>query len=95
MTERTVDGALVASCGFYCGSCPTYRQGDCLGCRQTPDNECFTHQCVTRRGVDFCGACWRFPCETLLTREKVTVLDKAWLQWKIREREDEAREGTA
>lgn len=76
---------LVGACGFYCGSCPTYLRGDCPGCRDTVDNPCFTYVCATRRGVDFCGACSAFPCEDLLTREKVTVVDKAWLRWKQRE----------
>lgn len=94
MTGRTVESALVASCGFYCGSCPTYREGDCPGCRQTQHNACFTYQCVARQGLDFCGECRRFPCETVLTREKVTVLDKAWLQWKLRERQEGSGERT-
>lgn len=29
-----------------------------------------------------CGACERFPCDTIMTRLHSTVLDPAWLRWK-------------
>ena len=44
--------------------------------------DCFTRDCVTQKGLPFCGACELFPCDTILTRERCTVLDKAWLRWK-------------
>ncbi len=78
---------LIGCCGFYCGSCPTYRQGACRGCRAAhAPGDCFTHTCVTRRGLRFCGECADFPCADILTREKATVLDRGWLEWKKSER---------
>ena len=85
MREEGFSATLVSACGFYCGSCPTYSRGDCLGCRDDAENQCFTQACVEDKGLHFCGECDEFPCRTLLTREKVTVLDKRWLQWKARE----------
>ena len=35
-------------------------------------------------GLDFCGQCQHFPCDTIMTRPHVTVLDKDWLAWKKR-----------
>lgn len=44
--------------------------------------DCYTRDCVLGRGIPFCGACAEFPCETILTKERCTVLDKDWLRWK-------------
>jgi RimJ/RimL family protein N-acetyltransferase len=38
--------------------------------------------------LDFCGACTAFPCETILTKDRCTVLDKDWLRWKRQSRND-------
>ena len=78
-----MDENLLGKCGFYCGSCPTYRSGDCLGCMEEhQQGDCFTRDCVLKQGIDFCGSCKRFPCEDLMTRPRATVLDKDWLRWK-------------
>lgn len=73
-------------CGFCCGICPTYASGECAGCDTAHrPGDCFTRDCVEKRGVAFCTLCRDFPCDGLLRREKATVLDKAWLQWKQQE----------
>lgn len=78
---------LIGKCGFYCGSCPTFISGECRGClEEHEDGDCFTRDCTIRHSLDFCGKCSYFPCETILTAERCTVLDKAWLQWKKKEK---------
>lgn len=79
---------LIGKCGFYCGSCPTYAAGACAGCRSAHGvGDCFTFDCVDRQGVAYCGLCAQFPCEALFSREKATVLDRAWLAWKKHQRD--------
>jgi len=74
---------LLGKCGFYCGSCPTYRNRGCAGClEEHASGDCHTRDCVLTRGLDFCGACEIFPCEIILTKPHTTVLDKDWLRWK-------------
>jgi hypothetical protein len=83
-----MDG-LIGGCGFYCGSCPTYIKGECAGCRAAHEKgNCFTFDCVQERGLAYCGQCADFPCDELFARERATVLDKNWLAWKRREREE-------
>ena len=84
-----MDGQLLGKCGFYCGSCPTFLSGSCLGCvKAHQQGDCFTRDCVLGRGLPFCGACPVFPCGTLFVKERSTVLDKDWLRWKRGCRED-------
>ena len=84
-----MDGQLLGKCGFYCGSCPTFLSGSCLGCMKAhKKGDCFTRDCVLGKGIPFCGACPEFPCDTLLTKERCTVLDGDWLRWKKACRED-------
>ena len=74
---------IMGKCGFYCGSCPTYLNGECKGClEQHKKGDCFTRDCVIGQTIDFCGECKDFPCTTILNKPKVTVLDKSWLEWK-------------
>ncbi len=81
------DGALLSKCGFYCGCCPTYVKGRCGGCVEEHDTgDCFTRDCVIDRGIDVCTLCPSFPCETIITRQRCTVLDKQWLEWKASEK---------
>ena len=78
-----MDPQLLGKCGFYCGSCPTNLSGQCPGCIQAHDTgDCFTRDCVLEKGLCFCGQCRQFPCDTILTRPKSTVLDREWLLWK-------------
>lgn len=87
MIDRGIRAELVGLCGFYCGSCPTYRGGRCPGCIDAhADGDCFTHTCVRKRGLRFCGECEDFPCDDIVTREKATVLDRRWLEWKRSQR---------
>ena len=80
---------LLGKCGFYCGACPTWLDGTCLGCADgQKEGDCFTRDCAIRKGLDFCGACGAFPCETILTKARCTVLDKEWLRWKQQSRND-------
>lgn len=81
---------LIGKCGFYCGSCPTYIAQKCEGCiAQHKKGDCYTRDCVIAQGLNFCGECKEFPCETILTKPKVTVLDKAWLNWKKATKNDD------
>ncbi len=74
---------LIGKCGFYCGSCPDYNKGQCLGCMLAHKRgDCYTLDCVTDRDIEYCGQCDNFPCEHIMTNDKCTVLDKEWLQWK-------------
>ncbi len=82
------DDNLIGKCGFYCGSCPTYIKGVCLGCRKAHSrNDCFTFDCVDDKKLTYCGQCDKFPCNDIMTKEKATVLDKRWLLWKSLENE--------
>ena len=84
-----MNGQLVGKCGFYCGSCPTFLGGGCEGCMKAHvKGDCFTRDCVLGKGLPFCGACPEFPCDTILTKERCTVLDKDWLRWKRACREE-------
>ena len=78
-----MDERLLGKCGFYCGCCPTYRNGGCTGCMEEhTTGDCHTRDCVLSQGIDCCGACDSFPCDTILTKPHTTVLDKDWLWWK-------------
>ncbi|MBU3210556.1 DUF3795 domain-containing protein [Clostridium algidicarnis] len=75
--------SLIGKCGFYCGSCPDYIQCDCTGCRTAhKKGDCYTFDCVDTQQIEFCGTCSKFPCNEIMTRDKATVLDSRWLQWK-------------
>jgi len=78
---------LPGKCGFYCGGCPTYLNGQCAGCLNAHvPGDCFTRDCVLEQGLAYCGQCTKFPCDTILSKPKSTVLDHDWLLWK---RQDE------
>jgi len=81
--SMNVDAQCLGKCGFYCGSCPTFRMGNCRGCiDEHTEGDCFTRDCVLAKGLTACGECADFPCETIMTRPRCTVLDKEWLRWK-------------
>ncbi len=74
---------LLGKCGFYCGCCPTYLKCGCAGCMDAHQaRDCFTRDCVLEKALACCGACERFPCDTILTQPHTTVLDRDWLRWK-------------
>lgn len=78
-----MNDALLGKCGFYCGACPTYLQGNCRGCVEAHETgDCYSRDCALEKGLGFCGACRQFPCDEILTRPRSTVLDKDWLLWK-------------
>lgn len=78
-----MNDALLGKCGFYCGACPTYLQGNCRGCVKAHETgDCYSRDCALEKGLGFCGACQKFPCDEILTRPRSTVLDKDWLLWK-------------
>lgn len=74
---------LLGKCGFHCGTCPTYINGNCNGCiEEHMEGDCFTRDCVIEKGLDACGQCEKFPCDTIITKPHTTVLDSEWLKWK-------------
>ena len=78
-----MDATQLGNCGFCCSCCPTFLSGQCTGCISAhTTGDCFTRDCVLEKGLDFCGQCSQFPCNTILTRPKSTVLDHDWLLWK-------------
>ncbi|MBR4291445.1 MAG: NUDIX domain-containing protein [Oscillospiraceae bacterium] len=82
---HNLDGVVMGKCGFYCGGCPTYLKGSCAGCTDAHRaGDCFTRDCVLRRGIPVCTMCKEFPCDTILEKDRCTVLDKEWLRWKKR-----------
>lgn len=84
-----MDDELLAKCGFYCGSCPTYLVSNCKGCtKEHVKGDCFTRDCVIAKHLRFCGECTLFPCKTILDGDRCTVLDKSWLQWKLRQKSE-------
>lgn len=79
------DKNLISKCGFFCGSCPTFTNGSCKGCRAEHKlGDCFTFDCVDKHKLDYCGQCKSFPCDDIIKIEKATVLDKEWLRWKLK-----------
>lgn len=81
-----MNDVLLGKCGFYCGGCPTYLKGKCAGCVDAhAPGDCYTRDCVLSQGIPVCTMCGQFPCDTILEKERCTVLDKEWLRWKKRE----------
>lgn len=73
----------IGKCGFACSSCPTYRKRNCAGCmKEHAEGDCYTRDCVISKAMIFCGECEQFPCDTIVSKPHVTVLDKDWLKWK-------------
>ena len=74
-----MDDKLLGKCGFYCGACPTYLSENCKGCTEEHEKgDCFSHDCVIEKGLDFCGQCSSFPCDYPIrakTREKDTYIE--------------------
>lgn len=73
---------------------PDFLEGDCQGCMEAHRaGDCYSRDCVIRKGLSFCGECLEFPCPVILTRPHCTVLDKDWLNWKRRQKEGTQNEG--
>ncbi len=81
--QKDISTNRLGKCGFLCGACPTYINGACAGCMEgQQEGDCFTRDCVQKRGIRFCSECRHFPCDTLLTKPHTTVLDRDWMLWK-------------
>lgn len=49
--------------------------------KNTLREDCFSRDCVKEKKLNFCGECQNFPCDTIMTEPRSTVLDKDWLAW--------------
>ena len=86
LKAQTFTDTRLGKCGFYCGGCPTYLNGKCAGCMDAHESgDCYTRDCVLTQGIPLCTMCVQFPCDTILEKERCTVLDKDWLRWKKHE----------
>ncbi len=49
-TVEKIDAYIhIGKCGFYCGACPTYLAGNCLGCvEEHKEGDCYTRDCVLK-----------------------------------------------
>jgi hypothetical protein len=53
--------ALVSYCGLYCGSCPSYKKGKCLGCIENEKAAwCKVRRCNIQKGLTSCAECDEF-----------------------------------
>jgi hypothetical protein len=64
---------MLSYCGLYCGACPSYNIGTCLGCRSEDKNQKRTSKwgckirkcCINEKEVSYCGECSEFTCSKL------------------------------
>ncbi len=59
MKPVEIDGSLTAKCGLYCGACPFYLKGKCLGCEKNVKAEkwCKVRTCNLENGTANCAHC--------------------------------------
>ena len=65
MTDKEMnrDENLIAHCGIYCGACPTFSSGKCIGCRgNSPKSavmfkKCKVKPCCADNGFFTCADC--------------------------------------
>ncbi len=77
---------LAASCGIYCGVCPSYQKRTCFGCRSCDKTQkriskwhCKIRQCCfDRNKIDFCCQCNDFPCKILIRLQKSHLGDRRY-----------------
>ena len=62
----------LSTCGLDCAACNFYLERTCGGCRVVaPEGKCVwggrcdLYDCVAGKNLDHCGACEKFPCDTL------------------------------
>ncbi len=59
----------MARCGLDCGNCDWRERCNCPGCQAAMGHmfhgECEVALCSIGKGIDHCGQCADFPCETL------------------------------
>ena len=49
---------LIAICGLYCGACPKYLKGKCLGCKENVKAKwCKTRTCALELNIKSCADC--------------------------------------
>ena len=61
MREITVDQALVARCGLYCGACGAYLKERCPGCAANDKAAwCKIRSCCKEKGITSCAECKEF-----------------------------------
>ena len=64
--ENQVETNMISYCGFYCGACPKYKKGECLGCKG--DNPkcavgytaCKVRPCCIENAYRSCADCDKF-----------------------------------
>jgi hypothetical protein len=60
---------LAARCGIYCGDCDYREKMNCPGCSAATGKmfwgKCEVALCCMDKGLDHCGLCPDFPCDTL------------------------------
>jgi len=60
-------------CGTICDTCPWFngaKKIKCQGCQQKEPfwGRCATYECANKHGVEHCGLCEKFPCDTLINQ---------------------------
>ena len=56
--EIIADEKLIAFCGLYCGACPSYLKGKCLGCKDNVKATwCKVRQCCMENNYSSCADC--------------------------------------
>jgi len=64
---------IFSYCGLYCGACPSFHRGTCLGCRSEDHSQKRTSKwsckiracCINEKEVLYCGECSKFPCKKI------------------------------
>ena len=58
---------MIAYCGVNCAQCPDDTSGKCPGCRNSEwgGDPCMPVACCQRKGIEACGQCGEFPCESM------------------------------
>ena len=66
---------LITYCGLYCGACPSFQKGTCLGSRSEDKKQnrkskwgCKIRICCLEKEIEHCGQCRDFPCLTINKR---------------------------
>ena len=81
-----MDKELLGKCGYYCGQCPSFLEKECLGCVQgNASGVCYAIDCAIQKELVSCGHCKNFPCYTIQTDPKATLLSPLWLK-QVKER---------
>ena len=63
-----MDFVHIGYCGVDCAACPDFLTGKCPDCRKSewPDDDpCMPIACCREKGIDCCGQCDGFPCESM------------------------------